>query len=160
MHSYSSIDTTAAWKKLRLILSFWSDFDMTDAYLLKPIYNSSVPTQDVALKTFREHWIIETDAERGSRRQCWQRDMMIMMKGRYSIKTKKKSNIILLRYSILTFDFFSVYLIEFASNIPWYLLSSFSSRVLFLSWLGSSDFSVVSFFFLFHYKDSVLYIIK
>ena len=30
MHPYSSINTTAAWKKLRFILSVRSDFHMTD----------------------------------------------------------------------------------------------------------------------------------
>ena len=33
---------------------------------LEPIYNSSVPTQDVALKTSRERWTIETSGEGGS----------------------------------------------------------------------------------------------
>ena len=31
VHPYSSIDTTAAWKKLRFILSVRSDFHMTDS---------------------------------------------------------------------------------------------------------------------------------
>ena len=31
MHPYSSIDATAAWKKLRLILLVWSDFHMIDS---------------------------------------------------------------------------------------------------------------------------------
>ena len=31
MHPYSSIDTTAAWKKLRFILSVRSEFHMTDS---------------------------------------------------------------------------------------------------------------------------------
>ena len=31
VHSYSSIDTAAAWKKLRFILSVRSDFNMTDS---------------------------------------------------------------------------------------------------------------------------------
>ena len=31
VHPYSSIDTTAAWKKLRFILSVRSDFRMTDS---------------------------------------------------------------------------------------------------------------------------------
>ena len=35
---------------------------------LKPMYNSSVPIQDVALKTYRERWTIETAGERGSER--------------------------------------------------------------------------------------------
>ena len=35
---------------------------------LEPIYNSSVPIQDVALKTNRELWTIETGDGRGSRR--------------------------------------------------------------------------------------------
>ena len=35
---------------------------------LEPIYNSSVPIQDVALKTFRERWTIERGVERGSGR--------------------------------------------------------------------------------------------
>ena len=35
---------------------------------LEPIYNSSVPIQDVACKTSREKWTIETGGERGSER--------------------------------------------------------------------------------------------
>ena len=35
---------------------------------LEPIYNSSVPIQDIALKTSREQWVIETGGERGSGR--------------------------------------------------------------------------------------------
>ena len=35
---------------------------------LKPIHNSSVPIQDVTLKTSREQWTIETGGESGSRR--------------------------------------------------------------------------------------------
>ena len=31
VHPYSSIDTTAAWKKLRIILSVRSDFHMIDS---------------------------------------------------------------------------------------------------------------------------------
>ncbi len=31
VHPYSSIDTTAVWKKLRFILSIMSDFYMTDS---------------------------------------------------------------------------------------------------------------------------------
>ena len=34
MHPYSSINTTAALKKLRFILSVWSDFHMTDILLI------------------------------------------------------------------------------------------------------------------------------
>ena len=30
---------------------------------LEPLYNSSVAIQDIALKTFRERWTIETDGE-------------------------------------------------------------------------------------------------
>ena len=30
VHPYSSMDTTTAWRKLRFILSYWSDFHMTD----------------------------------------------------------------------------------------------------------------------------------
>ena len=33
---------------------------------LRPIYNSSVPIQNVAWKTCRERWTIETGSERGS----------------------------------------------------------------------------------------------
>ena len=33
--------------------------------LLELIYNSSVPTQNVALKTSPEQWTIETDGEKG-----------------------------------------------------------------------------------------------
>ena len=35
---------------------------------LEPIYNSSVPKQDITLKTFQERWTIEMSGERGSRR--------------------------------------------------------------------------------------------
>ena len=35
---------------------------------LEPIYNSSAPIQDVALKTPREQWTIETGGKRGSGR--------------------------------------------------------------------------------------------
>ena len=35
---------------------------------LEPIYNSSVPIQDVAFKTYRERWTIETSGERGLER--------------------------------------------------------------------------------------------
>ena len=34
MHSYSSIDATAAWKKLRFILSVRSDFHIIDSLLI------------------------------------------------------------------------------------------------------------------------------
>ena len=34
VHPYSSVDTTAAWKKLRFILSVRSDFHMTDSLLI------------------------------------------------------------------------------------------------------------------------------
>ena len=33
---------------------------------LEPMYNSSVLIQDIALKTFRERWTIETNGKRGS----------------------------------------------------------------------------------------------
>ena len=32
---------------------------------LEPIYNSSVPIQDVALKTYQKRWMIETCGEKG-----------------------------------------------------------------------------------------------
>ena len=35
---------------------------------LEPIYNSPVPILDIALKTCRERWKIETGGERGSGR--------------------------------------------------------------------------------------------
>ena len=35
-------------------------------YFVKPIYNSSVPIQDVALKTYGERWTIEKGGGRGS----------------------------------------------------------------------------------------------
>ena len=35
---------------------------------LEPTYNSSVPIQDVALKTYRKQWTIEKGDRRGSRR--------------------------------------------------------------------------------------------
>ena len=44
---------------------------------LEPIYNSSVPIRDVALKTYRERWTIETGGERWSGRsvlEAWHDD--------------------------------------------------------------------------------------
>ena len=35
---------------------------------LEPIHNRSVPRKDVALKTYRERWTIETDGKKGSGR--------------------------------------------------------------------------------------------
>ena len=35
---------------------------------LEPMYNSSMPTEDVALKTYQERWTIEMDGERNSGR--------------------------------------------------------------------------------------------
>ena len=35
---------------------------------LEPIYNNSMPIQDIAWKTSRERWTIETSVERGSGR--------------------------------------------------------------------------------------------
>ena len=46
VHPYNSIDTPAAWKKQRFILSVSSDFP----------YSSSVPIRDVALKTGQKQW--------------------------------------------------------------------------------------------------------
>ena len=38
---------------------------------VEPIYNSSVPIQDVAWKTYRERWTIEMGDERGQEDSCW-----------------------------------------------------------------------------------------
>ena len=38
---------------------------------LEPIYNSSVPIQDVTLKTHRKRWTIGKSGERGSGRFVW-----------------------------------------------------------------------------------------
>ena len=35
---------------------------------LEPIDNSSVPIQDIALKTYQKEWTIETGGERGPRK--------------------------------------------------------------------------------------------
>ena len=35
---------------------------------LEPIYNSSVPIQDVTLKTYQDQWMIEMGGGRGSER--------------------------------------------------------------------------------------------
>ena len=37
---------------------------------LEPIYNSSVPIQDVALKNYRKRWTIEKGGRRGSGRSA------------------------------------------------------------------------------------------
>ena len=36
----------------------------------EPIYSSSLPIQDIALKTFREQWTIDTGGERESGRSA------------------------------------------------------------------------------------------
>ena len=46
---------------------------------LEPAYNSSVPIQDVALKTYRKRRTIKRGGERGSGRLHWWHDMMMMM---------------------------------------------------------------------------------
>ena len=45
---------------------------------LEPIYNSSVPIQDIALKIYRDQWTIETGGKEGQGDPCWRRDIMIM----------------------------------------------------------------------------------
>ena len=47
-------------------------------YQQEPIYNSSVPIQDIALKTSREQWKMEMGGERGSGRSviaAWHDDV-------------------------------------------------------------------------------------
>ncbi len=44
VHPYSSIDTTAAWKKLRFILSVRSDFHMSDSLSSILLYGSTTWT--------------------------------------------------------------------------------------------------------------------
>ena len=51
---------------------------------LEPIYNSSVPIQDGALKTYLERWMIETGGKRGSGRSmlvAWHYDDETFPKG-------------------------------------------------------------------------------
>ena len=43
---------------------------------VEPIYNSSVPIQDVALKTYRERWTMVTGEGQGD--LCWRCGMMMM----------------------------------------------------------------------------------
>ena len=45
---------------------------------LGPTYNSSVPIQDVALKTYRKRRTTEGVAGEGQRDPCWWHDMMTM----------------------------------------------------------------------------------
>ena len=45
----------------------------------EPIYNSSVSIQDIALKTSRERWTIETGEREGQGDPCWQREMRMMI---------------------------------------------------------------------------------
>ena len=57
---------------------------------LEPIYNSSVPIQDVALETSWEQWTMETGGERGSERSmlaAWHDDDDdINLRGLYNAK--------------------------------------------------------------------------
>ena len=46
----------------------------------KPTYNSSVPIQDLALKTYWKRWMIEKSGGRGLRDPCCWHDIMMMMK--------------------------------------------------------------------------------
>ena len=49
--------------------TFWKDETMDEQRQddqLEPIYSSSVPIQDVALKTCRKQWTIEKGGEKGS----------------------------------------------------------------------------------------------
>ena len=41
---------------------------------LEPIYNSSVPIQDIALKTYRERWMIEIGGGEGQGDPRWHDD--------------------------------------------------------------------------------------
>ena len=71
---------------------------------LEPIYNSFVPIQDIALKTSREQWTIETVAREGQGDSCWQRDMMMMM----MMKTNIGHTENLILYSILMISKFTL----------------------------------------------------
>ena len=66
-HPYSSIDTTAAWKKLRFILSVRSDFHMIDSLLIavhascefSRVYENFKCPHEKCLETYRMHLICE-----------------------------------------------------------------------------------------------------
>ena len=62
----------------------------------EPIYNSSMPIQDIALKTSQEQWTIKTGGEREQGGPCWQRDMMIMMPRSVLIFVKLEADILAL----------------------------------------------------------------
>ena len=62
-----------------LFVCVWNLKSIMDEQL-EPIYNSSVPIQNIALKTSRERWTIETGGERGSGRPvlaAWHDDLYI-----------------------------------------------------------------------------------
>ena len=73
-----------------------SDIFLLTLYIddqLEPIYNSSVPIQDVTLKNYRERWTIETGGGRGSGRSvlaAWHDD-----DGMKKNKTKQKTSLIM-----------------------------------------------------------------
>ena len=46
---------------------------------LESTHNSSVPIQDVYLKTYQKRWTIEKGGGRGSERSVWWRNMVMMM---------------------------------------------------------------------------------
>ena len=48
--------------------NFWPMDEQRQDDQLEPVYHSSVPIQDVALKTYRERWMIERGGGRGSGR--------------------------------------------------------------------------------------------
>ena len=76
MQPYSSIDVTAAWKKLRFILSVMSDFHIIDSLLIAvhafvnlvsmSFSVDSTLLRDVILKTYLGRWTIGRSGERGS----------------------------------------------------------------------------------------------
>ena len=70
-------NTLASWPMSRIYVIVYNDMQLNIYVILcncmyviwlLSIYNSSLPIQDVALKTSREQWTIETGGERGSER--------------------------------------------------------------------------------------------
>ena len=70
MHPYRNIDKTAAWKKLRFILSVKSDFHMTDSLLIavhafasRVLMSVTVDETGDGSPTFVERWTCQLVSE-------------------------------------------------------------------------------------------------
>ena len=83
MHPYSSINTTAAWKKLRFILSVRSDFHMTDS-------------QPKAVHAFASHVLMSVSVDE------------TLLRGRWTCQLVSESYRLVWRYHLLLKHIYSI----------------------------------------------------